>query len=109
MGQQYTYSTRWEKNIVEILHIYGAGFILLLIYDHQDTESESREIEIIINQQLFIHKNISKDLWDNHIHNLQNGINLLWKFFILMELWTFSYYYVITKTLNLIHVKWKLV
>ena len=40
MGQWYTYSTKWEKYIVEILHIYGARAIFLLFYDDQDTESE---------------------------------------------------------------------
>ena len=40
MGQQCTHFTRWEKNIVEILHIYGAIAIFLLFCIHQDTESE---------------------------------------------------------------------
>ena len=40
MGQQYQYSTRREQNIVVILHIYGALYIYLLFYYHQDTESE---------------------------------------------------------------------
>ena len=42
MGQQCTYSTIWEKNVVVILHIYGEIAILLLFCDHQDTESEPR-------------------------------------------------------------------
>ena len=48
MGQQYPHFTRWEKNIVEILHIYGARAILLLFYNNQDTEYKSHEIEIIV-------------------------------------------------------------
>ena len=44
MVQQNRYSTRWEQNIVVVLHIYGALSISLLFYDHQDTESESWEI-----------------------------------------------------------------
>ena len=39
MGQQYPYSTRWKKNIVAILHIYGARAIFLVFFDHQETES----------------------------------------------------------------------
>ena len=37
MGQLYLYSTKWEKNIVIILHIYGAISIFILFYDDQDT------------------------------------------------------------------------
>ena len=58
MGQQYPYSTRWEGNIVVILHIYGALAMFLLFYDHQETESESREMEIGVAGPIFTHKNI---------------------------------------------------
>ena len=44
MVQLYTYYTIWEKNIVVIIHIYGARAIFLLFYYHQDTESESQEV-----------------------------------------------------------------
>ena len=37
MGQWYTYSTKWEKIIVEILHIYVTRAIYLLFYYDQDT------------------------------------------------------------------------
>ena len=40
MGQQYTYSTRWEQNIMAIIHIYVPKAIFLLFYDNQDTEYE---------------------------------------------------------------------
>ena len=40
MGQLYPHSTKWEKYIVVILHIYGAKAILILFYDDQYTESE---------------------------------------------------------------------
>ena len=73
MGQLHPYSTIWEKNRVAILHIYGARAILLLFCDLQDTEFELYEIEISISQPIFIHKKISKDLWDNDIHALQYG------------------------------------
>ena len=34
------------ENIVEVLRVCGASDIFLLFCDHQDTESESREMEI---------------------------------------------------------------
>ena len=40
-----------------IIHIYGARVIFLLLYDNQDTESESQEIEIDISGPIFTHKN----------------------------------------------------
>ena len=40
VGQQYPYSTRWEQNIVSILHIYGARAILLIFCDCQETGLE---------------------------------------------------------------------
>ena len=40
MGKLYTYNKKWEKNIVEILHIYVTRGICLLFYDDQYTESE---------------------------------------------------------------------
>ena len=52
MIQRYLYSTRWEKNVVAIIHIYGARSIFLLFYDNQATESESCEIEMIISQPI---------------------------------------------------------
>ena len=52
-----------------ILHIYGARAIFLLFCDHQDIESDSCKIEMIISLPIFTHKKISKALWDNDIHN----------------------------------------
>ena len=46
MGQQYPYSIKWVKTVVVILHIYGARAIFLLFCNHQETESESREMKI---------------------------------------------------------------
>ena len=49
-------------------------FIFLLLFcEHQDTESESFEIEISISQPIFIQKKTEKALWENDIHNLQYG------------------------------------
>ena len=79
-----------------IIHIYGAIAIFLLFYDDQDTLSTKCEIQMTISQIIFTNKNISKDLWDNGIHNLQNGINILWQFFVFMEIEPFPYYFMMT-------------
>ena len=54
------------------IHMYGAGAIYLLFCCHQDTEYESREIEMSIYQPKITPKNISKYLWDNYIHTIQD-------------------------------------
>ena len=40
MGEGYSYSTIWEKNIVAVLHIREALANFLLFCDHQNTEYE---------------------------------------------------------------------
>ena len=40
IGQLHPYSTRWEKTVVVLFHIYEARAIFLLLYDHPDTYSE---------------------------------------------------------------------
>ena len=69
IGQQYPYPTIWEKHILAIIHIYRAIAILLKFYDHQDTESESTNINTEKNP---------KALWNNDIHNPQDGWKILW-------------------------------
>ena len=51
MGQWYPYHTAWEKNIVEIIHVYGARAC-----DHQDTEPESCDVEINIYKPMINHE-----------------------------------------------------
>ena len=51
----------------------------------------------------------SQALWYKDIHTLQNGGGILRKLFIFMELEPFSYYFMITKTLNMSHEKYKVV
>ena len=46
MIKRYPYSTRWEKAIVGVIHIYGYRAVLILFCDNQDTESESCKIEM---------------------------------------------------------------
>ena len=45
-----------------ILPIFGARAIFLIFCNHQDTESESREIKISVAGPTFTNKNIAKDL-----------------------------------------------
>ena len=52
-----------------------------------------------IYKSIFTHKKTSKDIWENGIHTLQDGRNILCQFFISMELQPFYYYFVFTKTL----------
>ena len=40
VGLLYSYSIRWEQNIVVIINFYGARAIFLLFYDYKDTESQ---------------------------------------------------------------------
>ena len=88
MGKWYPYSTWSEKTIAVFLHIYVIRANLLLFCDHQDTESESFEIETSIFQTISTHKKISKDLLDNDIHTLQDWWKILWFF---SYLWSYSY------------------
>ena len=71
MGQCYSYSTTWVKSIVAIIHIYGPGSISPLFCNHRDTEPEWREMEIGVTGLILTQK-ISKSLWVNDIHNIQD-------------------------------------
>ena len=84
-----------------IIHIYRARATFILVYDEQDTDSEKIEIQMRTYQIIITHKNISKALWENDIHNLQNGRKELWQFFIFMGLEPFFYYFMMTKTLHM--------
>ena len=66
-----TISTFCKIGVV-ILHIYGARSIFLIFYDHQDTESEQPEIEIGVAGPIFAQKKISKALYKNDIHTMQD-------------------------------------
>ena len=100
MRQQSQYSTGLEQHIVVIFHISGARAIFLLFCDHQDTESESCEMEISISEPIFTHKNISKALWENGIHTILD-VNLFLWFFIFLEIEPVPYYFVFAKKLSL--------
>ena len=91
-----------------VLHIYGDRAIFLLFYYHQDTESESCEIEMSISQPIFTHNNIKGSMVELHPYSIKWG-KILWWFFVFMELELFPYCFVVINTLNLSHVKCKLV
>ena len=55
---------KMRANIVAIFHFYGSRAIFLLICDHQDNESEAREMEIGVAGPMFTNKK-RKTLWDN--------------------------------------------
>ena len=58
--------------ILVVLHIYGARAIFLLFCDHQETESETREMNIGAAGPMFTKKR-SNALCDNNIHTLHDG------------------------------------
>ena len=60
-----------------LIHIYGTRSISLLLYDNQDTGSESPDIENGVDGTIFTHK-ISKYLRDNNTHTLQDGSKICW-------------------------------
>ena len=60
MVQLYSYSTILLRNIVVVLRIYGSLAIFILFFDHQDTESESREMEIGVYQPILTQKIIQR-------------------------------------------------
>ena len=72
MVQQYPYSTRWEQNIVKIIHINGSRAIFLLFCNHHENEYEPQEMEIGVSGPIFIHK-ISKALLENFIDTRKMG------------------------------------
>ena len=108
LGQWYSYSSIWEKNIVEVLHIYGSISVLLLFCDHQDTKSESCEIEMSISQPIFTHKNI-KGFSGTLVSILYKNVENIVVSIHIYGARAISYYFVFPKTLNLSHEKWKLV
>ena len=64
---------------------------------------------IIISGPIFTQRKKPKAVWDQDINTLQRGREIMWHFFRYMELETFSYYFVFTKTLNMCIGKYKLV
>ena len=67
----------------------------------------SVKYKMSISQLILTHKYIYKAIWDNYIHTLQNRREILWWFFIFMEVEPFSHYFLMTKTPYLPSVKYK--
>ena len=88
-GKMISVLHKMGEKIVVFLHIYRVRANFLLFCDHQDTESELCEIEMIIYQPITTNKNIFKALLDNDIHTLQDRRKLLWHFFIFMVVYIF--------------------
>ena len=103
MRQQYTYHNIWEKHIVAIIHINGTRVIFLLLYDNQDTESQSWDIRIDVSGPILTHKNVKASMGQQYKYHTRWEKKCCNSFFL--ELEPFFYYLVITKTLGLCHLK----
>ena len=104
MVHQYPYNTRQELSIVENNHIYGYIAISLLFYDNQDTEYESIEIEIGVDGPIFTQKKIKGSTGQRYPYPTICEQNIVAIHHIYGSK-ADSYYFVITKTLNLSHMK----
>ena len=91
-GTSHTYSKGWVDFVLVILHFFGDLAIFLLFCNHQNTKSESRDMEIGVSGPIFTHKNIKGSLvqWNTYKKNWKK---ILWQFFIFMELDPFFYDY----------------
>ena len=81
--------------------------MFLLLRKYQDNESESPEMEVGAAGPIFTQKNIKRSMgqispyskiWKKHI----------WQLFMFVQLEPLCYYFLITKTLNMSNVKYKL-
>ena len=71
------YFWMWQKvSLFIIFRLYVFVFLIPLFCDHQENEYKSCEIEINIYLPLLNHKKISKDLFENNIHTLQDLVFL---------------------------------
>ena len=103
--QQYPYSTRWENFFVVILHIYGDRAIFLIFCDHQDTESGLCEMDMGVAGPTSSQKEKKGSIGQQYPYFTRwhkNIVDILHCF----GLEPFFWYYVFTKTLNLIRVKY---
>ena len=66
MGQVYHKYTYWEQSIMVVLHIYVALPMFLLLFDHQDIESESCEMEIGAACPMLTHKNMKDSMEERY-------------------------------------------
>ena len=104
LGQRYQYSTRWGNNIMVVLPVCGDLAIFLLFFNHQDTESESWEIEIGVSGPILTQKksnNVSMGQKHPYYTRWVKNVVII---HLYGDIATF-YYFVTTKTLNLNHEK----
>ena len=67
IGQQCTYSTRWQQNIVSVPYTYEARAIYILFRYHQDTECDNMKWKLVQLDKYSPIK-VSKGMWENDIH-----------------------------------------
>ena len=108
IGKWYSYSTKWVK-IMWQLFIFMELDPFPYYFGVTKTMNLSHKKWKLVYMDQYSHIKISKALWDNNTHTLHYGRKILWQLFIFMLLETFFYYFMITKTLNLSHKKYKLV
>ena len=92
------------ENIVVVLKIYGARAISLLFCDHQDTGFKSHEMEICVARTIFTPKN-TRGLLGQQYPYYTIWVNIV-AILHFLEIDQFSYYFVFTKTLSLINMKY---
>ena len=85
-----------------VLHIYRALVIFPLFCDHQDTESESREMENGVAGPKY-HRKKHQSLYGTTISILYKMAGNIVVILHIFELETFPCYFVINKTLNQSH------
>ena len=100
-GSHYPHSARRL-----IQSVYGRIFSAIIRHKELNLSNEKWKL-VYLDQYSPI--KISKPLWNNDIHTPQYRRKILLQLFIFMELKPFPYYFMITKTLNSSHKKWKLV
>ena len=107
-GTSHTYSKGWVDFVLVILHFFGDLAIFLLFCNHQNTKSESRDMEIGVSGPIFTHKNIKGSLvqWNTYNKKLEENIVAILHIYGVRSIFLWLYK---TKTSNLIHMKYKLV
>ena len=78
---------------VKYCGIYGARASYILFCNHQDTEYESREIEIGVAGSIFTKKNIKGPMGQGYPYPTI-WEEILWPLFIFIELESFFYYFI---------------
>ena len=75
-----------RENVVVILHIQRDIVILLLFFDHQDTESEYCGIDIVKSWLVSIQENIKGNMGKIYLYNLQYWRKIWWRLFVSVDI-----------------------